>query len=157
MGKAVGVALGAMLGLSLGEVVGTSLGCMRVPTYNNGPADMGVASDRRVEMGSNPASRYKAAAPATWGLAMEVPCFVAVPVPSMLVETIATPGAKMSTQEPKLLNQAMLSFWSVAPTVMALAAEAGLVVQASTASFPAATTMTTPFPLEVSTASFMGW
>lgn len=39
---------------------------------------------------------------------------------------------------------------------MALVADAGDTVQASTDSFPAATTTTTPAALALSTASFMG-
>ena len=53
----------------------------------------------------------------------------------------------MSTQGPSLLKEAMSSFCSVAPTVIALTAEDGDCVQASTPSFPAATTTTTPAAL----------
>lgn len=42
-----------------------------------------------------------------------------------------TPGAKMSIQDPKLLNQAISSFSLVAPTVMARGACAGDCVHAS--------------------------
>jgi hypothetical protein len=40
-------------------------------------------------------------------------------------EVIRTPGAKMSRQDPKFENEPRVSVLSVAPTVIAAAAEAG--------------------------------
>jgi hypothetical protein len=46
--------------------------------------------------------KYTAAAPATWGAAMDVPFKVAVEVELVIhVETIEEPGAKISTTVPK--------------------------------------------------------
>lgn len=56
------------------------------------------------------------------------------------VETMKTPGAKISTTLPKLEKSAMVSFMSDAPTVMAARTRAGETFSASIASFPAATT-----------------
>src|SRR3954470_12107216 len=55
-----------------------------------------------------------------------------------------TPGAYRSTQDPKLENDACLSAESLAATVTAPGTRAGEAVQASTAEFPAATTVVTP-------------
>lgn len=52
---------------------------------------------------------------------------------------ISTPGAKISTTDPKFENEAISSAIVVAPTVFAEGARAGLVSPASTPSFPAAT------------------
>lgn len=46
-------------------------------------------------------------------------------VPPIQVERMLTPGAKMSTTDPKLLKEAILSEESVAPTVKAVGSEAG--------------------------------
>ena len=67
-----------------------------------------------------------AAAPATWGLAIEVPFQVAVDVVERWVaERIPAPGAKMSRQLPKFEKEARASVEVVAPTVIASGAEAG--------------------------------
>src|ERR1044071_2171679 len=75
---------------------------------------------------------YSAATPATCGEAIEVPLNVAVAVSELnQADKIPEPGAKMSKQVPKFENEARASLVVVAPTVMALAARAGEVVQAS--------------------------
>ena len=53
-------------------------------------------------------------------------------------------------------KEALLSFWSVAPTVIADLADAGDELHASSDSFPAATTTMIPAFVALSTASFMG-
>jgi hypothetical protein len=76
--------------------------------------------------------RY-AAKPATCGEAMDVPLSTADAVSDVMpTDCTFTPGAKMSTEVPKLENEARASvLLSIAPTVMALAAEAGEVLPAS--------------------------
>lgn len=71
---------------------------------------------------------------------MDVPemVFVAVSLPIHALVTLV-PGAKMSTTEPKLEKDAMLSETVEAPTVFSVGARAGLVLLASEASLPAAT------------------
>lgn len=62
----------------------------------------------------------RAAAPTTWGVAIEVPLIVLVAV--LLVyqaEVIDEPGAKMSRQVPMLENDDRASVLVVEPTVMA--------------------------------------
>jgi hypothetical protein len=54
------------------------------------------------------------------------------------VDRMLTPGAKMSTMEPKLEKEAILSLLSVAPTVKTVGSEAGETLAASWASLPAA-------------------
>src|SRR3954464_2526106 len=83
-----------------------------------------------------------AAAPVTCGVAIEVPEIVFVPPPSQSEVTL-TPGAKRSTQEPKLEKDARRSVVSVAPTVRAAGTRAGEVVQASALLLPAATAIVT--------------
>ena len=62
--------------------------------------------------------RTKAPAPAACGEAMEVPLSVAVAVSEVLqVERIDEPGAKVSTQVPKLENEERTSEMVVAPMV----------------------------------------
>ena len=64
-------------------------------------------------------SRYSAAAPATCGVAIEVPLMVLVAV--LLVchaEVMVEPGAKMSRQVPKLENEERASDDVVEPTVI---------------------------------------
>jgi hypothetical protein len=96
-------------------------------------------------------SRSKAATPATCGVAMDVPLRLKLPVLVFaFAETMFFPGAKMSMHVPKLY--ALESSSLVAPTVIALVAEAGVVEQASLPEFPAATTMTTPTATALFTA-----
>ena len=72
------------------------------------------------------ASRYITAAPATCGVAIEVPDRVAVAVmPVYEADLMAEPGARMSTIEPKFEYDAKPSVDVVAPTVMASAVRAG--------------------------------
>lgn len=67
-----------------------------------------------------------AATPAAWGHAMDVPLIVAVAMSlDIQVDVIDLPGAKMSTQDPKLLYEDRPSSMSVEPTVMAVVALAG--------------------------------
>ncbi len=63
---------------------------------------------------------------------MLVPLKTAVDV-SLVIPTLwtLTPGAKISTAAPKLENEALASFPSIAPTVMAVGAEPGDVFKAS--------------------------
>src|ERR1043165_5569197 len=76
---------------------------------------------------------------------MEVPLSVAVAVSELNhAERIPWPGAKISKHGPKFENEARESLVVVAPTVMALAARAGDVPQASTLLLPAATAIGTP-------------
>jgi hypothetical protein len=55
-------------------------------------------------------------------------------------DVMRDPGAKISTQDPKLENDDITSFLSVEPTVMASRTRAGEVVQAVVELFPAART-----------------
>src|SRR5687767_3157460 len=96
------------------------------------------------------ASATAAGAPATCGLAIEVPLMAAVAVsPECPAPGTSTPGAMMSTQRPRLLNDAMLSFLSLAATVTAPGTRAGDHPQASSGTpisgtpLPAATTTVT--------------
>mmetsp|Transcript_8672 Transcript_8672/g.19849 ORF Transcript_8672/g.19849 Transcript_8672/m.19849 type:complete len:291 (-) Transcript_8672:704-1576(-) len=91
----------------------------------------------------------KAAPPATWGHAMEVPLIVAsAESPLCPAEVMELPGAKMSRHLPMLLKPDRESVEVVDPTVIASGAFAGEYSQASgtfeSPSFPAATTTTTP-------------
>ena len=60
------------------------------------------------------------------------------------VDVMSTPGANMSTQEPKLENAARVSVRSVAPTLTTPNADAGEPKHASRSSFPAATATKIP-------------
>ena len=73
---------------------------------------------------------------------MDVPeiLLVAVVLPIQALMTFC-PGAKISTTDPKLENEARASAMVEAPTVLAEAARAGDVPLASALSFPAATAM----------------
>ena len=86
------------------------------------------------------ADRYSAAAPVTCGVAIDVPLivFVAVFEPYQS-DVMLTPGALMSTQEPKLENDANPSLISVAPTVRAEGSLDGELLHASAVLLPAAT------------------
>src|SRR5690348_4676965 len=66
------------------------------------------------------------------------------PRPSTHAEVMFSPGAKMSTQLPKLENDARASVLVVAPTVMADGVLAGDTLQAFSFELPAATTSVTP-------------
>ena len=76
-------------------------------------------------------SRNKAATPATCGVAIDVPEIVLVAVSLVLHDdVILLPGAKISTQVPKFENDERASVIVVEPTVIALAARAGELLQA---------------------------
>jgi hypothetical protein len=61
-----------------------------------------------------------ATTPATCGAAIDVPDLLEVEVGLVIAaEIMCTPGAKISTQEPRLENAAKSSVESVAPTVIA--------------------------------------
>ena len=93
--------------------------------------------------GSAPSS--SAAAPATCGAAIEVPDSSSVAVsPVYQSETMSTPGAKRSTHDPRLENDARRSSRSLAATVSAAGSRAGEESQASSSSLPAATATVTP-------------
>ena len=68
---------------------------------------------------------------------------------------VSPPGAKTSMHEPMFEYDARLSVFVVAPTVIADAASAGLVVHASLLLLPAATTYVTPDATDALTASSM--
>jgi hypothetical protein len=68
---------------------------------------------------------------------------------------MSTPGAKMSIHDPKLEKDAFVSSVPVAPTVMASAAEAGDIPQASLFEFPPATATMTPAATALFTAVFI--
>lgn len=76
---------------------------------------------------------------------MEVPeiVFVAVVLPIQAL-VIDCPGAKISTMVPKLEKEALASAIVEAPTVIAPATRAGLLLAASLLSLPAATVTWTP-------------
>ena len=93
-----------------------------------------------------------AAAPATWGVAIEVPLNTAVE-PLSAFEVMETPGAKRSTQDPVLENHARSSAASTAPTVRALVTRLGDRLQALPPLLPAATTTVTPSAMVARTAS----
>ena len=76
-------------------------------------------------------SRNKAATPATCGEAIDVPEIVFVAVSLVLQEDVMLePGAKISTQVPKLENEERASLVVVEPTVSAFGARAGDTLQA---------------------------
>lgn len=86
-----------------------------------------------------------ATAPATCGVAIDVPEIVRVALSELVhAAVIELPGAWMSTHEPWLEKEDLASLLVVDPTVMASGADAGLLLQASPLSLPAATTTTTP-------------
>lgn len=72
------------------------------------------------------AASVSAAAPTTWGVAIDVPLIVLVAVLLLYqADVMLTPGARMSTQVPKLEKLAAASLFWVAPTVMPSATRAG--------------------------------
>jgi DNA repair protein RadC len=84
--------------------------------------------------------KISAAAPATCGAAIDVPAPTAVAVlEAGLADRISTPGAKMSLLSPQLENDATPSVGVVAATVIAASTRAGLSLQVSIPSLPAAT------------------
>merc|ERR1719297_288022 len=102
------------------------------------------------------ASSTSAAPPETWGQAIEVPLKDVLPVSDRCdADTTLLPGAQMSVQLPKLLNEDRRSLLSVEPTVIADGTKAGENPQASRLLLPPATTTTTPEFTAASTASRM--
>ncbi len=77
-------------------------------------------------------ARYSAAAPATCGVAIEVPLMVfsseSLPIQA---DVMLLPGAKMSTQVPMLEKLDRASVLVVEPTVMASCVRAGELLHAS--------------------------
>lgn len=89
------------------------------------PSALMRATTAAGELSPSRAIRYSAS-PVMWGVAIEVPEIVLEAlVPPIQAEVMLVPGARMSTTEPKLEYEAKPSVLVVAPTVMALAAEAG--------------------------------
>src|SRR4051812_34436917 len=109
------------------------------------------------------AARYSAAEPVTCGVAMDVPDSVCVAVLLVYqVDSVFTPGAKMSTQVPVLAQLGLVSVESVALTVSAAGVADGEKLHASWAMpsplptpLPAATAYTTPELIEFVTAFSM--
>jgi hypothetical protein len=80
-----------------------------------------------------------------WGVAMEVPDMLLVAeLEPIQAEVMLVPGARTSTPLPKFEYVAQRLEFVVAPTVIALGAEAGLTLATFWASLPAATTLMTP-------------
>ena len=76
---------------------------------------------------------------------MDVPLKLTLAVSeSGAAERMSLPGAQISTHEPKLLKEDLLSRKSVDPTLMAAGTKAGEKPHASELEFPDATTTTTP-------------
>ena len=86
------------------------------------------------------ACRMRAATPATWGEAIDVPLSVAVAVSLVRhAERMLDPGAKMSTTLPKFEKDERASLLVDAPTVIAAPTRAGEKFEAFAFEFPAAT------------------
>jgi len=102
--------------------------------------------------------QIEAAMPATCGQAMDVPeiVFVAVLEP-IQADMMLLPGAKVSTQVPKLEKLERASVLVLEPTQMPKGADAGEVLQAFALLLPAATTITAPARWAPSTASLDAW
>lgn len=95
----------------------------------------------------------RAARPATWGEAIEVPEMVWLAfAPEIHADVICEPGAHMSTQDPEFEYEARESSRLVAPIVRALGALAGEYEHASPDSLPAATATTRPAAVASATA-----
>ena len=83
--------------------------------------------------------RYSAIAPATCGVAIEVPLIVFVAVSLVIhAEVMLEPGAKMSRHVPKFENDERASVLVVEPTVFAAATRAGDELHALAFELPAA-------------------
>ncbi len=93
--------------------------------------------------------------PLTCGAAMDVPLIVDSAVSELMPALVMyVPGAKIARHAPMLLKDARPSCWVLAPTVMALGADPGLLLQASARLLlPAATTTVMPADARSSTAS----
>ena len=94
-------------------------------------------------------------APATAGVAIDVPEYVAIArLDSAVAEITSEPGARMSTHDPLLEYNARASEDVVAPTVIASGALDGEDEHAFDRSFPAATTTTMPAACAAAIAAF---
>lgn len=144
-----------LLGVITGGVAGTTAGSPYANRLGDSvPADvttLGVASLRIASItwlgtAVGAAERNRAARPATWGAAIDVPLMVLVAVVDVChAEVMPLPGAKRSRHEPKFEYEARASVVVVAPTVRAeFTLLAGDTVQASTFEFPAAATTVMP-------------
>src|SRR5688572_3193411 len=110
-----------------------------------------VATPAGVCCGFRP--RNRAATPATWGEAIDVPLKVAVPVLLAFdADVMAEPGANRSTQVPKFENDARASVLVEAPAVRARGTRAGEPLQALALELPAATANVTPAVMALLTA-----
>jgi len=97
--------------------------------------------------------KANAAAPETWGHAIEVPEMDLVSVSLRHQhDLMAEPGAKMSRHLPQLEKEDLASTDVVDPTVMAAGTNAGLNPHASLLLLPAATTTVTPYATAASMA-----
>ena len=83
--------------------------------------------------------RYRAATPATWGVAIDVPLMMLVAV-SLVdhADVMLDPGAKMSTTLPKLEKDDRASVLVLEPTVIAALTRAGDEFDALVFELPAA-------------------
>lgn len=89
----------------------------------------------------------RAAAPAAWGAAIEVPLQLTKPLvrpPLEFTERTDVPGAKRSTHDPTFEKPARPSSELLAATVRLEEARAGETLQALVAALPAAATTTRP-------------
>eukprot|EP01083_Nonionella_stella_P090328 252369_1 len=105
-----------------------------------------------VMFGNFELDRISATAPATKGAAMDVPEPVLRPLVLTDADLISSPGAQMSIALPRFDHFSQRSRSSKFPTVIHFSELAGDTVLASTPSFPAATTTTTPRSTNASVA-----
>ena len=108
---AVGVAVGVSVGTPVGFVNSRRFG-EPVPGLPTTPvvALLVIADATVAGVADRVGRRYSAAAPATCGVAIEVPLIVLVAVSLVFqAEVMLEPGAKRSTQVPKLENDARAS------------------------------------------------
>src|ERR1044071_558116 len=99
-------------------------------------------------------ARYRAATPATCGVAIEVPLIVFVAVSLVChADVMLDPGANRSTHVPKFENDDRTSPLVELPTVSAWETRAGEELQASALLLPAAIAYVTPAVTERRTAS----
>ena len=114
--------------------------------------DDNKASVISVELRLRSLPHNAATAPATCGVAIDVPLDERVP-PASHVEVIDCPGANMSTHVPVLEKLARESADVDAPTVIAVSSPAGEKLHASRPLLPAATTTTISFSIASRTAA----
>ncbi len=116
------------------------------PAVSAAPTSAGVASGL--------ACKNSAAAPATCGLAIDVPARTAVAVSLAFdADRMSSPGANTSTQVPKLEKKERSSVSGpLAATVIASAVRPGEPKHASVLSLPAASAKVTPAAIALRTA-----